>query len=198
MVEGEGKSAPIVAKYNYSSSDYMELCRAQTILTGRGALRRAGIWLVIGALFGFSNGWFDNVGTNFGLARATSDKVILLLTLSVPLVAAVLFGWAIAGLSLPVLRWFTYPKLSIAGKPVTFELADAGIAWTRPGQAGTIAWSAFKGIVERPEALVLFLGKVEGVVLPRRGFAAGDFEAARKLAHDKVAQDNAAKSAASA
>ena len=93
---------------------------------------------------------------------------------------AILLGIAMS--LVPFISSYThYPRISVAGQSVHYELAADGLHWLEPMGAGTTPWTAIKRVVEKPNAIVLFISRVEGYVLPRRAFADGQFEAAREF-----------------
>ena len=121
------------------------------------------------------------------------------------LVAAIVATAALALLFPRLLSWLIYGTIRLiyvrswaTRSHVSFQLDDAGVTFTRKIKRTFAAWDSITRAVALRQALVLFSGHLP-FVIPKRAFGSEqDFTAACQFAHDKVAQNNAAKSAAPA
>jgi hypothetical protein len=96
-----------------------------------------------------------------------------------------------------LLRWpwlmsWQYQRLAIADQPVTLRLGPDGIDTSSPGLTGRLEWPAIRALVAGPDQFVLLISRMEGIVLPKRGFdTPADYEAALALARDNVRSNRA-------
>jgi len=149
-------------------------------------LNLAGAWAAVSA-------WAD-MRSGYALTSArTRSSLGLALACAMAAAFVVQFPRLLLALIYAIFRIF------YLGKQVSFQLTDAGMNYGNQFRSRSAPWNSVTFAVASNQALVLGTGRVSQIVLPRRAFAnSGDFEAARKLAHDKVAQNMAAKPAGSA
>jgi len=80
-----------------------------------------------------------------------------------------------------------YSSLAIADQPIDIALDEAGISTSAPGRHAQLQWSVVRRVIIRPEHLFLTVGRLEGVIVPRRAFSNGtEFEAVKALVRRKV------------
>jgi len=88
-----------------------------------------------------------------------------------------------------VIMALLFKRYSIADKQVEVTLADDGISTRREGQSGHATWSTVKDltILRDRSAVALWLGKIEGIVLPAASFSSPlEFDAACALIKEKT------------
>jgi hypothetical protein len=71
-----------------------------------------------------------------------------------------------------VLYWFAFRRYAIANQVVHIELTSDGILWTATDASGRLKWTGIKGLTLLADrsAAVMWLGKIEGLILPADGF----------------------------
>jgi hypothetical protein len=101
-----------------------------------------------------------------------------------------------AAIRLSVFEHRGFKRCSFADLPVTYQLTGQGISWSREGVRGEYDWSSISATVLNPDAIALFVGKREGVILPSRAFASRqEFEAAASFVRANVPAKKAAPAA---
>jgi hypothetical protein len=170
----------ISARHTHSFDDFLTLVRARRRLSMFGPRWRYPVWF---AIYLAAIGW-------------VAPEVLTLTSLSRPDVWMVIAGGIVAMAVLialvdllfdRVLYRLAYRRLSTAGADITLDFEDDAIAWRAAEMSGRLPWSAVKRVVEMPEALVLFIGKIEGMVVPRRAFSeASAYDKVRAMAREKV------------
>jgi hypothetical protein len=71
-----------------------------------------------------------------------------------------------------VLYWFAFRRYAIANQLVRVDVTSDGILWNATDTSGRLNWPGIKGLTVLADrsAAILWLGKIEGLVLPADGF----------------------------
>jgi hypothetical protein len=86
------------------------------------------------------------------------------------------------GRYLPRIQRMHFRRCALAGKSVTYKLTDEGVSWSRDDISGLYSWSSVTAAVVEPRAIVLVIGKYEGIALPPRAFQTQEeFDAAARF-----------------
>lgn len=182
----------ITARYVFRFEDYQALVGSLSSRSGFGMrhlqLCLLGLmvffWIVSNAEYGFSlakaPGWL-------GLRKELIAEFIWL---------TICFGMLEAAIRLSVFERMGFRRCSFANQPVTYQLTSQGIFWSREGVRGEYDWSSVKATIMNPDAIALFIGKREGVILPARAFASRQkFEDAASFVRTKTDAEKSASGA---
>ena len=157
---------PITFSHLYSFADYRSWVRAAKRPTLRTTLLR---FLVLVALLLVTLAIMDpGLRTPEGWRDFARSPELLLLTAGICAILGLLarFDYVMT----MWLGWFWYRRLAVAGKQVTVTLDDAALTWAADGVQGRLEWQAIKRVVATASGLLLFIGALEGLVMPRRAF----------------------------
>jgi hypothetical protein len=160
----------ITATYSYTFE------RFQMLMAARRQRERAGKpsrYLVVSLLYAavmLGMAWWDG-----SLGRILQDlnllpKVLPYFAVGIAFVCTIVF--LVDLLFDKVLYWFAFRRYAIANQVVHIELTNDGIYWASPDATGQLKWAGIKGLTLLADrsAAVMWLGKIEGLVLPADGF----------------------------
>jgi hypothetical protein len=103
--------------------------------------------------------------------------------------------WDLA-LRLSLFERMAFKGCSTAGKAITYQLDSKAASWATTGMRCEYDWSTIDWAAITPDAIVLVIDGVQGLVLPVRGFASRqEFDAAADLARANVPAKKAAPAA---
>jgi hypothetical protein len=165
--------------FDMTFADYLALSRARERLgplRGWGRVLRYPVWL--GLFFGAM--WWQ------GALRAPLhvylewDVVKWVLAIPVMILAIDLFFRHV------VYRWH-FSRHAIAGKPAVVEIDGEEVRWTIGPVTGAAPLSRVTASLVTETHAFLFLSRVEGITLPRRGLEKGDWAAFLDLLTRKTA-----------
>lgn len=158
---------PISFSYVHGFGDY----RAFTRVARRPTRREAGLrflvlvamyvamMLVIDPALRSPSGWAAMLSTRPGLLATSAVLVVFAAIARFDHLATMWLGW------------FWYRRLAAAGRRVTVVLDEAAVMWSLDGVSGRMEWSAIRRAVEMADRMLLFIGPLEGLMIPRRAFA---------------------------
>ena len=172
------------ARFTFTYADFADLSRARAERTGcsgwSGLLKVFGYYLVCVTL-----GVVVGMLMSDGLAGLSPDRLLSALQATYPALTFIIFALVVLHFYVvgPAYRAYVhYPKLSVAGKEMTYEFADSGLGWTSPAGKGEITWTAVEAVSDLPRSFVVWIGRLEGAVVPARAFATtADYRAAREV-----------------
>lgn len=170
----------ISARHTHTFDDFLTLVRARRKLSLFGPKWRYPVWL---AIYLAAIAWVaPEILTPASLARL---DVWMVIAGGIVVMAALI---ALVDLVFDrFLYRLAYRRLSTAGADIALDFQDDAIAWRAAEMSGRLPWSAVKRVVEMPEAIVLFIGKIEGMVVPRRAFGeASAYDKVKAMAREKV------------
>lgn len=163
------------AEYTYARQDLIALLRAQRqVSRGPGFMLPAVMAaLIIGGTLSYQLYKPAIEGRLFHVLLNSPESLWIII-----LVVGGAFHLSTWVASFPI-----YSNLPMAGKRLRYDLANDGLHVSDGTSAKPkrLQWQGFTDAVVRQDAIVLFLSKTEGIVLPRRAFAEGQFEAAREF-----------------
>lgn len=180
--------ADIQASYTYTIERYRMLIRAREQRRGSTRWRRyvfvTLIYLVSLLVTLASDGTFKDLS---GIGTRDGAYIALLI------VAAWAGLMLVVMLADAVLDRLIYPlvfnRYLQANKHLSIGLADDGVRWSSDNVEGTVAWPALKDMttLQDGSGAVLWLGKVEGIVLPADAFASREtFDMAVHFARSRI------------
>jgi hypothetical protein len=103
-------------------------------------------------------------------------------------------GWILFVLILPflidlvvnqvILRW-SFHIQAASKADIAVDIGEASVDWKLGHSAGQMGWPAIRYRVVLKDRVILFLDKIQGITLPRRGLVAGDWDAFLALVRRK-------------
>jgi hypothetical protein len=161
----------ISATYTYTFD------RFQMLMAARRQRERAGKpsrYLVVSLLYSAAMlglGWWDGSLWRILQNLDLLPKVLPYFALGIAFVCTIVF--IVDLLFDKVLYWFAFRRYAIANQVVHIELSNDDISWASPDATGRLKWTGIKGLTLLADrsAAVMWLGKIEGLVLPADGFA---------------------------
>lgn len=176
------------SRFTFDFAVFRQLIRARNERRGRSWWHR---YLALITLFAvvlvatlWSDGALRDVPNWTASVWATSSRVALLYLAGL-LVAVTAIDYVFDHY---VYR-LAFNRYSVAGQPVEADISADGIVTRRAGMSTVVAWSAVKGItvLRDNSAVCIWLGKIEGILLPAASFASpADFEAACTFLKEKT------------
>lgn len=164
MTAAASPTTTISSHFTHTFEDYLTLVHARRETARFGRRSRYALWLAMFLAFLlFANPELRDPGA-----------------WSLQLAAIVVGGGALIMIAVMVAIDFIfdrliyrahYARLATAGQVVQYEIAEDGLLWAMPQGNGKLAWSAVSRIVSMPQAVVLFVSRIEGLVVPARGFS---------------------------
>jgi YcxB-like protein len=164
VTDDKAAPLPIIARYKHCFEDYLVLMHARRELAPLGRPGRYALWfavylatiLFLNPALLWPGSWTWQAGAIvFGGGLLTMIAVLV-------------------GIDL-LFKRFVYPtqyaRLSVAGQPVEMTIGEDGFHWQTSLGSGKLEWSAVRRVVSMPDSTILFLSRVEGIVLPARAFA---------------------------
>ena len=157
-----------VVTYTYSFDDYLALVRARRamgIFGGLGGvvhyvLAVIAFLLVLAALRDWRTMSFADVFTTGSLALIIGGAVFICFVIA-----------AIDQFFERVLYRLLFRRYAIANSELSITVDDESIRWSAKGVSGNIGWPLTKRLYLARDHVFVFISKVEGLVLPRRGVA---------------------------
>lgn len=179
----------VEARYVYEFDVFRMLARARRERTGWHfgwrALCVVSLFFGAWAMFGLYEGWLLRAST-WGVPPSS-------VVVSAGIACAILLA-LMAFVDLVFDRFvhrLVFRRYSQANSDVALAFGHDGISWSGRGVKGEIAYGLVKGITRLKDGsgAVAWLGKVEGIVLPKRAFASeAGYEAALKLIENGFAK----------
>lgn len=179
---------PITASYTYTFNEFRILMRARRERAGRRFWHRYAVLLAIYAVVMAATLWWQGTLDDIRHWSAAVWREVGLIVVSTAAGLALLIA-AIDVIFDRLIYRLVFHRYALAGKRIAIELGDEGLAWQAGSLAGRIQWPAIveMTVTRSGDAAVLWIGKIEGLVLPRSGFATGgEFDAARALARSRI------------
>ena len=173
-------NTPIAAGYDYTFADFKALMLARRARVGVRWWTKYAVTSGLFLLATVATNWWDGSLAHVlqgGLPALRLAGAIVLACWG----ALLAFIWLVSKLFDEGLARLVFRRYAVAGKHISLSIGDSGIAWTAGSLSGLAGWPALQSlsVIEQPPIAVVWLGKVEGIVLPGRGFAtAQQFKAA--------------------
>jgi hypothetical protein len=168
------------ASYTYAFDVYRMLMRARRERSGHSLWRRyaimTAIFLVITAYVTWNNGQLADIGEWSAAYWAEVAKIILLSWLGL-----MAFVTAVDAVFDRLLARWVFARHSMAGSDIDVKLSQDAIDWSGKNVSGKLTWDAVKDmtILKDKSAAVVWIGKIEGLVLPALAFKSAEaFDAA--------------------
>jgi hypothetical protein len=161
-------STTIRFAYRLSLGDYLALNEARRRLGPFGRFARPARYLIWYALFLALLVWMGGAAS-WRMYFEWEVASWLLLAMFIPFLIDLVFDHV-------VLRWY-FHRNAASRADIVADIDEAGVRWTLGHAAGQMAWAGIPEHVLMGDRLFLFLDKMQGITLPRRGLAAGDWDA---------------------
>lgn len=170
----------LTARHTHTFDDYLMLVRARRQQSMFGPKWRYPVWF---AIYLASIAWVSpEVFTPASLGRL---DVWLVIGGGIAVMAVLI---ALVDLLFDrFLYRLAYRRLATAGADIALDFGDDAISWRAAEMSGRLPWSAIKSVVEMPEGIVLFIGRIEGMAVPRRAFDnPAAYDRVKAMAREKV------------
>lgn len=167
-------------RYNYGFDDLVAFLRAKQSLAPLGSLGRLRPYAIATILFVL----LFTLGTIFsGLGLGPPFLRNLVIGLVVIMAVIALRDWLL--INVIFRRKFEAAKLD--GEQVTVDLDEKGLRWAGNGKVGTRDWPDVGRVVRQPSHLLLFIGPLDAVIIPRRALGSdAQFEAVETFVAEHV------------
>jgi hypothetical protein len=165
--------------YRLSHADYLALNEARRRLGPFGRFARPARYAIWYALFLAMLWWFDGFAAGWRAFLAWEVARWMPVVVAVPILIDLFFDHVI-------LRWY-FHRNAASQADIEVGINEAGVNWTMGHAAGQMAWAGIPERVVMGERVFLFLDKMQGITLPRRGLVGGDWDALVGFVRSKIA-----------
>ena len=156
-----------------SHADYLALNEARRRLGPFGRFARAGryaVWYLIFlvVLIGPLLPELSTHGIHWPVFLEWDVAGWVLLVLAFPFLLDLVFDHV-------VLRWY-FHRSAASKQDVTADIDGEGVRWTMGHAEGRMSWPGIPQYVIVGDRVFLFIDKVQGITLPKRGLVSGDWD----------------------
>lgn len=156
-------------RYRFDLGDYLALSHARNRLGPVGKYLWDWRYLVWYALFLAVLWWMGGLTGDWDVYLNWEVGGWVLFALAMPVLIDLLFNHV-------MLRWYFH--LQAASKAdIAVDAGEGGLNWAMGHAAGQMGWPAIRYRAILKNRVILFIDRMQGITLPRRGLVAGDWDA---------------------
>jgi hypothetical protein len=171
-------STPFRFAYRLNLADYLALNEARRRLGPFGRFARPARYLIWYGLLIAMLWLMDSFRDGWRVYLEWEIAIWIPVVLAIPFLIDLVFDHG-------VLRWY-FHRNAASKADITVDVDDEGVRWTMGHAAGQMAWAGIPDHVVMEDRVFLFLDKLQGITVPRRGLIAGDWDAFLGFVRDKA------------